>query len=407
MSESQYEVIVFGASSFVGQIICEYLSSYQGEQTPLRWAMAGRSESKLRATRDALSGDKPDILLADSGDEASLRELAEQTDVVLSTVGPYALYGEALVKVCAETGTDYCDLTGEVQWIRRMVDRYQRTAQQSGARIVHCCGFDSIPSDLGVLFTQRQFEQRHGRCSQDIRMRVKAAKGGLSGGTFASLMNVMKEASKDPALRKQMADPYIICADAGYSARQRNPGLAEHDPISGSWMSPFIMAAINTRVVQRSNYLLGSKYGREFRYEETMLTGKGLSGRLRASAIGGGLAAFMIGAAIKPSRWLLEKLLPAPGEGPSPEEQRNGFYDMRFFALAEDGSVMQTKVTGDRDPGYGSTAKMISQAALCLARDIDRERCAGGIWTPASSMGETLQHRLEQHAGLSFSTVED
>ena len=406
VSETQYEIIVFGASSFVGQIICEYLSTYQSEDTPLRWAMAGRSESKLQATRDALSGEKPDIILADSNDEASLRQLVEKTRVVLSTVGPYALYGEPLVKVCAETGTDYCDLTGEVHWIRQMVDRYQTTAQQSGARIVHCCGFDSIPSDLGVLFTQQQFEQRHGKPSSDIRMRVKAAKGGLSGGTFASLLNVMKEASKDPALRKQMADPYLIATDASYSARQRNPGLAEHDPVTGRWMSPFIMAAINTRVVHRSNALLASKYGENFRYEETMLTGKGLSGRLSAYGIGSGLAAFMVGAAIKPSRWLLEKLLPAPGEGPSPQDQLNGFFDMRFYALEDGSSKLQCKVTGDRDPGYGSTAKMISQAALCLARDIDAKQCGGGIWTPASSMGTTLQGRLESYAGLRFDVVD-
>lgn len=407
MSESQYEIIVFGATSFVGQIICEYLSTYQGDEAAPRWAMAGRSDSKLQACRDALSGNKPDILVAEAGDEASLRQLVEKTDVVLTTVGPYALYGEALVKVCAESGTDYCDLTGEVQWIRRMVDRYQKTAQQSGARIVHCCGFDSIPSDLGVQFTQQHFKERFGASSSDIRMRVKAAKGGLSGGTFASLLNVMKEASNDPALRKQMADPYLIAAEAGYSARQRNPGIAEHDKVSGSWMAPFIMAAINTRVVHRSNALMDSPYGKDFRYEETMLTGRGLSGRLSAYTFGSGLAAFMIGASIKPSRWLLEKVLPAPGEGPSPEEQRNGFYDMRFFALDKGQTKLQCKVTGDRDPGYGSTAKMIAQAALCLARDTSDADCAGGIWTPASSMGERLRQRLENHAGLGFSVIEE
>lgn len=407
MSDAQYEVIVFGASSFVGQIICEYLSTYRGEQAPLRWAMAGRSERKLQETREALTGDKPELLIADASDEASLRAMAASTKVVLSTVGPYALYGEALVKVCAETGTDYCDLTGEVQWIRAMIDRYQTTATQSGARLVHCCGFDSIPSDLGVLYTQQHFGERFGHPSEDIRMRVKAAKGGLSGGTFASLLNVMKEASEDPALRKQMADPYLLCPGAGFHGRQRNPGLAELDLISGRWMAPFIMAAINTRVVQRSHYLLGKAYGDNFRYEETMLTGSGLAGRLRASAIGGGLAAFMLGAAVKPGRWLLEKLLPAPGEGPSPEDQEKGFFDMRFYALSGNGETLQCKVTGDRDPGYGATAKMISQAAICLARDIDTSQCAGGSWTPASSMGATLIDRLEQHAGMQFSVVEE
>lgn len=406
MKPSQYEIVVYGATSFVGQIICQYLSEYR-EEPAIRWAIAGRSESKLKALRDTLPGTQPDILVADAEDEAALRKLCESTSVIASTVGPYALYGETLLRVCAESGCDYCDLTGEVQWIRRMVDRYQATAEASGARIVNCCGFDSIPSDIGVLYTQREHRARFQQPSTDIRMRVKAAKGGLSGGTFASLMNVMKEAANDPKLRKEMADPYSLCPDIASKTRQHNPGLAEFDKVSGSWTSPFIMAAINTRVVQRSNFLLGGIYGEGFRYQESMIMGRGFSGRLKASAFGGGLAAFMMGAAIKPGRWVLEKLLPAPGEGPSPEEQQSGFYDLRFFACADDAVTLRTKVTGDRDPGYGSTAKMISQAAICLARDIAPEHCAGGLWTPASAMGEKLLARLESHAGLTFSTLEE
>lgn len=404
MKQAQYEVIIYGATSFVGQIICQYLSEYR-EEPEVRWAIAGRSESRLDALRNTLKGSQPDILVADAADESALRQLCEKTSVIASTVGPYALYGETLLRICAESGCDYCDLTGEVQWIRRMVDRYQASAQASGARIVNCCGFDSIPSDIGVLYTQREYRTRFQAPSSDIRMRVKAAKGGLSGGTFASLMNVMKEAANDPALRTEMADPYSLCPGIPNKIRQHNPGLAEYDVASESWTSPFIMAAINTRIVQRSNFLMGGPYGDAFRYQESMIVGRGLSGRVKATAVGSAMAAFMLGAAIKPGRWLLEKLLPAPGEGPSPEEQRKGFYDLRFFACDNDAVKLRTKVTGDRDPGYGSTAKMISQAAICLARDISSEDCAGGLWTPASAMGEKLLPRLEKYAGLTFSVI--
>ncbi|WP_414728832.1 saccharopine dehydrogenase family protein [Zhongshania aliphaticivorans] len=405
MAEYKYDIVVFGASSFVGEILCSYLAGCK-EEPALRWAIAGRSASKLEAVKAKIGKADLDIIIAEANDETALRKLCSQTRVVTTTVGPYALYGETLVKVCAETGTDYCDLTGEVQWIRQMVDRYDSVAKASGARIVNCCGFDSIPSDLGVFYTQQQSQELFGENCNKIQMRVKAAKGGLSGGTFASLINVMKEAAGNPALRKEMADPYSLCPGETDKARQINPGLAQFDSLSNSWTIPFIMAAINTRVVQRSNFLLKPAYAKPFLYDEAMQVGEGLGGRLRATAMGGGLAGFMVTASLKPGRWVLERLLPSPGEGPSPEDQKNGYYDLRFYGSTAKGKTLLCKVTGDRDPGYGSTAKMLGQASICLARDIDKNEVGGGLLTPASCFGNTLIERLKAYSGLSFSVIE-
>ncbi|WP_269618974.1 saccharopine dehydrogenase family protein [Zhongshania sp. BJYM1] len=404
MTQSKYDIVVFGASSFVGEILCQYLSKNR-EEPALRWAIAGRSSAKLEAVKAKLGNTNLDIIIADASNEEALRALCAQTRVVTTTVGPYALYGESLVKICAETGTDYCDLTGEVQWIRKMVARYDGAAKASGARIVNCCGFDSIPSDLGVFYTQQQSKELFGEHCNSVSMRVKAAKGGLSGGTFASLMNVMKEAANDPALRKEMADPYSLCLGETSKARQINTGLAQFDKTSGSWTAPFIMAAINTRIVQRSNSLLKESYAKPFFYDEAMMVGKGFSGRLRAGAVGGGLAGFMLAASIRPGRWLLSRVLPSPGEGPSPQDQENGFYDLHFYGKTASGKKLQCRVTGDRDPGYGSTAKMLGQASICLARDIDKSQVAGGLLTPASCFGNTLIERLKAYSGLTFSVI--
>ncbi|CAA0104662.1 Putative trans-acting enoyl reductase [Zhongshania aliphaticivorans] len=404
MTQSTYDIIVFGASSFVGEILCQYLSKNR-EEPALRWAIAGRSAAKLEAVKAKLNKSDLDIIVADASDENALRSLCAKTRVVTTTVGPYALYGEPLVKICAETGTDYCDLTGEVQWIRKMVERYDGAAKASGARIVNCCGFDSIPSDLGVYYTQEQSKANFNETCSEVSMRVKAVKGGLSGGTFASLMNVMKEASNDAALRKEMADPYSLCVDESSKTRQVNTGLAQFDTLSGSWTTPFIMAAINTRIVQRSNSLLKESYSKPFLYDEAMMVGKGFSGRLRAGAVGGGLAGFMLTASIKPGRWVLSRVLPSPGEGPSPQEQENGFYDLLFYGKTASGKKIQCRVTGDRDPGYGSTAKMLGQASICLARDIDKEDVAGGLLTPASCFGNKLIERLKMYSGLTFSQI--
>tara|TARA_Y100001001_G_C7989273_1_gene302332 strand:- start:13 stop:1254 length:1242 start_codon:yes stop_codon:yes gene_type:complete len=405
---ANYDLVVFGATSFVGQILARYLLENYGADKEVKWAIAGRSEGKLNQLKSNLGAGAASlpVILADAADEPALRDLCGQTRVVISTVGPYALFGETLVKVCAETGTDYCDLTGEVQWIRRMIERYEAKAKESGARIVHCCGFDSIPSDMGVWFLQQQSEATFGKPCQDVRMRVKVAKGGLSGGTVASMINVAKEAGADPKLRKELANPFSICPPE-HRSEKRQPSLksAEFDKNFNAWLAPFVMGAINTRVVHRSNALQGARYGKEFTYDEAIMTGKGAKGRLTAYGMVGALGAFFTASAIKPTRWVVEKLVPKPGEGPSPEDQEKGFYDLRFVGKTTDGKTMITKVTGDRDPGYGSTSKMLGEAGLCLAFDV-KEDVKGGFWTPASALDGKLLERLQANAGLTFEVVE-
>jgi len=405
----KFDVLVYGATSFVGQILCRYLIERTAGGARLRWAMAGRSAGKLEEVRRSLGEAAANIPLqvADAADEQALRALVASTRVIVSTVGPYALHGEPLVRACAEAGVDYCDLTGEVQWIRRMIERYEDLARRNGARIVHCCGFDSIPSDLGVHFLQQQSLQAFGEPCEEINMRVRAMRGGFSGGTAASLLNVAREVSANPALRKELANPYSLCqlgvaAEGLVPVRQRATRLFARDSAAGGWVSPFIMAAINTRIVHRSNALSAGRYSRAFRYDEAVSTGRGLRGCLTAVGAGVGLSVFMLASALGPTRAVLQRLLPAPGEGPSPEAQARGFFDLRFFGRTASGRSVRVKVTGDRDPGYGSTAKMLGEAAMCLAFDVPRDTVAGGFWTPATIFGDRLVARLEAHAGLRF-----
>jgi len=407
-TEAPYDLVVFGATSFVGKILSRYLFETCGTGQSVNWAIAGRSSAKLDALKAELGSGAENlpVIVADAADEDAMRSLCEQTRVVISTVGPYALYGEPLVKACATTGTDYCDLTGEVHWIRRMISKYEEQAQESGARIVHCCGFDSIPSDMGVWFLQKNAEEVFGEPCQSVRMRVKVAKGGLSGGTFASMINVAKEAAADPKLRKELANPFSLCPPE-HRSQTRQPALksAEFDRDFNAWLAPFVMSTINTRVVHRSNALQSARYGKEFTYDEAMMTGRGSKGRLTAYGVTAALGTFVMASAIKPSRWLVEKLVPEPGQGPSQEDQDKGFYDLRFIGRTADDKAIITKVTGDRDPGYGSTGKMLGQAGLCLAFDI-KDDVAGGFWTPASAMNGKLIERLTSHAGLTFEVLE-
>ncbi|MFG6102224.1 saccharopine dehydrogenase NADP-binding domain-containing protein [Leptothoe sp. EHU-05/26/07-4] len=400
----QYNLVVFGATGFVGRILCQYLLKQVGVHGSVKWAIAGRSQAKLNALVSDLEANGLPQIIADVSDEASLRHMCDQTQVVISTVGPYALYGEPLVKVCAETGTDYCDLTGEPQWIRRMIQRYSATAEQSGARIVHCCGFDSIPSDLGVYYLQQQAKQRFGRVCDRIKMRLIAARGGISGGTAASGINLAKETSTNAALRQELDNPYSLCPDS--SQLSEPPPIlvpVQYDPDFQGWVSPFVMAAIDTRIVLRSNALLDYAYGKQFQYDEAVLTGPSATGWLVAQGLSVSLVGVAAAMAFSPTRWLLETMLiPKPGEGPSQAAQEQGFYDLRFWGTTAEGQTIQIKVTGDRDPGYGSTAKILGQAGLCLAEDFPPSVKAGGFWTPASMFGEVLIDRLVKAAGLTF-----
>lgn len=411
MTAPAYDIVVFGATSFVGQILTRYLAEHVADQAEtLRWAIAGRSQAKLNEVKRSLgaAGQSLPVIVADAASETQLRALCARTRVVVSTVGPYALYGEPLIKVCVESGTDYCDLTGETQWIKRMIEKYEPAARKTGARIVHCCGFDSVPSDMGVWFLQQQAMRQYGAPATHVKMRVKTLKGGASGGTVASMINVVQEAAADPSLRKTLLDPYALCPrDHGFEARQHYVRSAEFDDAFDAWIAPFVMAAINERVVHRSNALSGNAYGKRFTYDEAILTGPGLKGRLAALATVAGLGAFMAGIVIGPVRSAMQRfLLPKPGEGPSPEAQLAGRYDLRFFGRTDEGQIVRVKVTGDRDPGYGSTGKMLGQAAISLARDLVEDGVkvgrAGGFWTPATLFDERFVERLTRYAGLRF-----
>jgi short subunit dehydrogenase-like uncharacterized protein len=403
------DVVVFGATSFVGRLVARYLLDEFGVRGSLRWAAAGRSAERLRTLRSSLGpkAARLPLLVADAEDEESLRRLCAETRVVVSTVGPYALHGEPLVKVCAETGTDYCDLTGEPQWIRRMLDRYETTARKSGARIVHCCGFDSVPSDLGVLFLQQEARKRYGQPCTRVKMRVKAIRGGFSGGTAASALNAVKEAVADPALRKELANPYSLCP-RGHSTKVRQPRVrvAEYDADFAAWAAPFVMGVVNTRIVHRSNALSKNSYGAGFRYDEAVLTGRGLKGRVAATAVTAGMASLAAAAAIGPVRSVIGRLVARPGSGPDEKTRQQGFYDLRFLGQTDDGQALRVKVTGQGDPGYASTAKILGQAGACLAQDLPKTTLRGGFWTPATAFGSRFVERLVAHADVRFEVLE-
>ena len=417
-----YTVVLYGATSFVGQITAHYLAQFLTEQKPnedasqsITWAIAGRDEDKLKKLQDEIvskqgnKADKVAIIIANSNDEASLDAMTKQTQVLISTVGPYLKYGEPLIKSCVQNGTDYVDLTGEAIFIKDMLDKYQDTAKQSGARIVNSCGFDSIPSDLGVYFTQQQAQDKFNQACETIHMRVKAAKGGVSGGTIASMGTIFEEVGEDKARRKQVANPYLLNDDTDApTTRQKNISKPEYDDDHKRWLAPFVMAVINTRIVHRTNQLLSYEYGREFKYDEAMWMQDGVKGKLMSYGLSAGLLGFASAMMFKPSRELLSKhVLPKSGSGPSKSEQENGFFDIRFFGTTAKQDTISMKVTGDRDPGYGSTSRMLAQSALCLAQDVSQDAVAGGFWTPATAMGDKLIQRLEEHAGLSFEIVDN
>jgi len=385
MSDRQYEIILYGASGFTGQLVAEYLATAQSD---LKWAIAGRNRQKLEQVRDKLKMAELPIVIADSHDTEQLTQMVRQTQTVISTVGPYAQYGTPLLETCAREGTHYCDLTGEAQWMAGVFEHINPIAQESGARLVHCCGFDSIPSDLSVYFLQQQFKARYGGYASHISGRMGRASGGVSGGTVASLMFVAEQASKDASIRDTVMDPYALYP-ANVTPGNDVPDQAgiAWDENFESWTGPFVMAAINTKVVRRSHALAGLPYGEGFRYDESQLCGN----RTKALLSAGGLGVVMAGTFFSPTRAILKKMLPDPGEGPDEATRNNGFFE--FWAHGTDGTHhLKVKVSGQRDPGYGATSRMLAQAGLCLSRDA--LNVGGGIWTPASAMGDELLRRL-------------
>lgn len=403
-AQRRLDLVVYGATSFVGRILVAHLVARHGSDGDLRWAIAGRDRARLDRVA-AETGADVERIIADATDPRALAELAAETRVVVSTVGPYALHGSELVRAVVDAGTDYCDLTGETQWIRRMIDAHEDRARESGARIIHACGFDSIPSDLGVWFTQQRARERFGQPCDRIGMRLAGMRGGASGGTIASMVNLVAEAAGDAEVRRILADPYAL-APVGERSGVDQPDITgpTRDALSGQWVAPFVMAAINTRIVLATNVRLGHPWGRDFRYDEGMLMGSGPLGLAKAGGLSAGLLAALGVTAVGPLRGLLAaRLLPKPGTGPSVESQRKGFFELRFFGRTPDGEHIATRVTGDRDPGYGSTAKMLGETAAALV-ELQPEALPGGFWTPASTFGDELVSRLEAHAGLRFET---
>ena len=380
----EFDIIVYGATGYTGRLVAEYLKDKAG----LKWAMAGRSAEKLAEVRDLIGApaDMP-LIVADASDPSTLDDMVKRTKVVLTTVGPYQLYGNELVAACVANGTDYTDLCGEPAWMRQKIDQHDAAAKASGARIVFSAGFDSIPFDLGVLMLQKHCIEKFGAPTPRVKGRVRAMKGTFSGGTAASLKATMAAASKDPAVIGYLTNPFSLSSDFA-GPPQPAGNKPEYDETLGSWATNFVMAPINTKNVHRTNHLLGHAYGADFVYDEMMLTGPGEQGEAIAKHVA---STPMMGGADDPK----------PGEGPTKEERDTGFYDVLFVAEYPDGRTARLSVKGDRDPGYGSTSKMISETAIALCEHDG----PGGVTTPGAALGERLVDRLQKNAGLSF-TVE-
>ena len=399
----KWDLVLWGVTGFTGRLCAEYLAEKYGEPQSLRWAVGARNPDKARRILADIG--RPDIAViqADSADLDSLRAMAAQTRAICSVVGPYARYGTPLVEACIAEKTHYCDLTGEVGWMRNTIDRFDDAARQAGVKIVHTCGFDSIPSDLGVHFFQKKALETTGSYAAAISLKVSGAKGGFSGGTWASMSAQIERAQSDRNFARLLANPYALNPDPAFRGPD-GPDLrtVRYDPLVGQWIAPFIMAGINTRVVRRSAALLQFAYGPDFRYDEAMCAGSGLGGRLRAWMI-----LLMLGAvaSARPgsiAKSVLDRLAPKPGEGPSRKLIESGYFNMRLIGSTPAGQKLEARVSGKRDPGYGATSRMLAECGVCLARDTASlpERC--GVLTPATAMGDVLIARLETNADICF-----
>ncbi|WP_439568119.1 saccharopine dehydrogenase family protein [Sphingopyxis sp.] len=385
MASREFDIIVYGATGFTGRLVAEYLAAhYASRKDAPKWAMAGRSAAKLAEVRDLIGApvDTP-LVVADASDPATLDAMAARTHVILTTVGPYQLYGSELVAACVQAGTAYADLCGEPGWMREMIDAHQDAAKASGARITFSCGFDSIPFDLGVHFLQAEAVKRHGKPAPRVKGRVRKMAGGASGGTIASLTETLKAIAKKPSLALLLKSSFALTP--GFEGPSQPTGLIpEYDSATGTWTAPFVMAPINTKNVHRTNFLLGHTWGADLVYDEMVMTTIGDAGKAMAEAMA------------KANPFGESKL--KPGEGPSQEERENGFYDILFIGEYPDGTTVRASVQGDRDPGYGSTSKMLAETGIALLAN----KGDGGVWTPGALLGDALIARLTEHAGLTF-----
>lgn len=395
-SARPHDVVVFGATGFVGRLVAEYLAEHAPEG--VRIALAGRSQQRLEEVRAALPARARDwpLVTADVADPTSLRELAESTTAVASTVGPYLRYGVPVVQACADAGTHYADLTGEVLFVRKAIDAVDARARQTGARIVNACGYDSIPSDLGVLLLHERALADAAGGLLDTTLQAKS-KGGLSGGTIDSSRAQLEAVGEDRALRKVLFDPYALSPDRAAEpdlGKERDPRSVFSDSETGEWVGPFVMAGFNTRIVRRSNALRDHAYGRRFRYREVSAYGKGLRGRRRATVFTAALGLAFAGLANPRTRPIFDRLAPSPGEGPSEQNRRSGWFSMKIRTTTETGRRYLATVSAQGDPGYAATAVMLGESALCLALDGAHLPPAAGVLTPATAMGDALVERL-------------
>ena len=394
----QLDLIIWGATGFTGQLVSEYINK-KYSNTALKWGIAGRNKEKASVIAKRLNIAKDRVFIADCNNIESLIKLTSKTKVICTTVGPYAKLGTNLIDACIKTNTNYCDITGETQWIRKMIDKYHSKAKENKIKIINSCGFDSIPSDMGVFYSQKKLFEKTGEYANKINMRVAGAKGGISGGTYNSLSNVLEEARVDKEVRKTLTNPYGL----NPIDKQNGPDKADlqsviFDKVSNSWIAPFVMAGINTKIVRRSHALIDFKYGSDFSYDEATLSGKGVLGQVKGylSLIPIFLATRKKGSFIKN---IVDYVLPKSGEGPSEKTRISGYYNLRFY-LTQQNKIYLSKVIGDMDPGYGSTSKMLAESAVCLALDKTPETY--GILTPSVALGDPLLKRLQENAGLTF-----
>ena len=376
---NELDVVVYGASGYTGRLVCEYLADRYPDPGQLRWGMAGRSADKLAQVRDEIGASKDTpIIFADAADPQSLEAMIGRAKAVISTVGPYQIYGSELVAACAQAGVDYLDLCGEPNWMRQMIDAHEAQAKASGARILFSCGYDSTPFELGVYFCQEAAKAQFGAPARQVKGRVRGSRGWLSGGTAASGAATGEAMQKDPRQMEVMLSPFGLTP--GFEGPQQPTGMEAGDDPDVGPVSPFMMAVINTKNVHRSNYLMGHAYGADFIYDEMTMGVSGPSLALTdlGKLPGGG---------------------PKPGEGPTKEQRDAGYFDLLFIGTSDDGRKVRVSVKGDKDPGYGSTSKMLAETAICL---VNSTETPGGIWTPGAALRGKLISRLQENAGVTF-----
>ncbi|KGM40195.1 hypothetical protein JY96_09545 [Aquabacterium sp. NJ1] len=405
-----FDIVIFGATSFVGKLVVQHMLEVHGVGRSVNWAMAGRSASKLQALKDRCVPSAADVpvLMADAEDLDQLKRMCEQTKVVITTAGPFSLYGDKLIQACAETGTDYCDITGETVWVAEMMKRHEKTAQRTGARLVNFCGFDSIPSDMGVHFLQQASQRLFNAPCTQVRLRVFHARGNPPGGTYATLLDGIGKAAQDKTYRQALSDPYLLCPPGhGLTQSQNEAYLPMFDKDFKQWTAAFVMAAINTRVVHRSHALLGKRYGAEFKYDEAILVGRSVWGLVGAYVVTAFMFTFVALAAASWTRSLLQRfLVPKPGQGSNLASLKKCSFDVRLTGETAKGETVRVRLAGQGDPACYATSRMLAESGICLAQDISKADKPGGFWTTASIFSDKLIDRLNQHGQMTFEVLD-